>query len=281
VINVSLTWALNAALYWRFWLRKGGRVLLRRSAFDWPVLAELVRYGAASLVVGAATSLALLTIRSLIIDRLGAEQNGLYQAVYGLSVQYMTLVTGAMATYSFAQLSAIASRLLAGAARREELELEINNNVRLVLLVIVPVLAVVVLLREPGLALFYSPEFLPAASLFPLQVVGDLFLALAWAFGLALLPLGRVSPWLLVNLSAPLLFLAGTAALLPRLGLQGVVLAYAVGQGVQAGLSWWYLRRATGFRLLRPSREELDRGWRAVRLRIDKVAGLLGWGRSG
>jgi len=251
VINISLTWALNAGLYWYFWLRGSGGRLFRRDAFDWPVLAELVRYGAASLAAGAAISLALLAVRSLIIDQFGADQNGLYQAVYGLSVQYMTLVTGAMATYSFAQLSGIASRLDRDASVRVELEREINNNVRLVLLVIVPVLAGVVLLRRVGLIVFYSPEFLPAAPLFPLQALGDLFLACAWAFGLALLPLGRVGPWLLINLSAPLSLLLGSAILLPRMGLPGVVSAYAAGQGLQAALSWWYLRHTTGFTLAR------------------------------
>ncbi len=250
-INISLTWALNGACYWFFWLRGGRTRLFRRSAFDWTVLRELVRYGAASLAVGAATSLALLAVRSLIISQLGAERNGLYQAVYGLSVQYMTLVTGAMATYSFAQLSAIASRMAHDAAGAADLEREINNNIRLVLLVITPVLAGVVLLRRVGLIVFYSPDFLPAEQLFPFQAMGDLFMACAWAFGLALLPLGRVGPWLLINLAAPAVLLGGSAALLPHLGLRAVVVAYAVGQGLQAGLSWWYLRRATGFPLAR------------------------------
>jgi PST family polysaccharide transporter len=249
VINISLTWALNAGFYWYFWVRKSGGSLIRRSAFDWPVLRELVRYGGASLAVGAAISLALLAVRRLIITELGPDENGLYQAVYGLSVQYMTLVTGAMATYSFAQLSGIASRLSEGPERREELHREINNNIRLVLLVIVPVLATVALLRNLGLIVFYSPEFLPAAPLFPLQAVGDLFMACAWAFGLALLPLGRVAAWLLINLSAPAVFWGGAITLLPRDGLRGVVIAYVVAQALQATLSWWCLRRATGFRL--------------------------------
>lgn len=252
-INIALTWAVNGGAYWWFWLRGGRTRYFRRSAFDWPVLRELVRYGGASLAVGAATSFALLAVRSLVIARFGADQNGLYQAVYGLSVQYMTLVTTAMATYSFAQLSGIASRLDEGPERKAELDREINNNVRLVLLVIVPVLAGVVLLRELGLVLFYSPEFLPAAQLFPLQAIGDLFMACAWAFGLALLPLGRVGPWLLINLSAPVLLFGGTTVLLPRSGLQGVVMAYALGQGVQAAVSWWYLRRKIGFRLAGPN----------------------------
>ena len=253
VINIALTWGLNAGFYWRFWLRRSGRGLFRRHAFDWPVLRELVRYGGASLAVGAATAIVLLAIRALVIRQYGAEQNGLYQAVYGLSIQYMTLVTGAMATYSFAQLSGIASRLSEGPERREELFREINNNVRLVLLVIVPVLAAAVLLRELGLIVFYSPEFLPAAELFPLQAVGDLFMACAWAFGLALLPLGRVGPWLLINLSAPALFLGGAALLLPALELRGVVLAYAGAQAFQAAFSGLYLRQAVGFRLTGPN----------------------------
>jgi PST family polysaccharide transporter len=253
VINISLTWGLNAAFYWYFWLRKGGRRLFRLNAFDWPVLRELVRYGAASLAVGAATSFALLAVRRLIITQFGLEANGLYQAVYGLSVQYMALVTGAMATYSFAQLSGIASRLTEGPDRQAELNREINNNARLVLLVIFPVLALAVLFRNVGLVVFYSRDFLPAAPLFPLQALGDLFMACAWAFGLALLPLGRVAAWLLINLSAPIVLLGGASLLLPRFGLSGVVMAYAAAQALQAAVSWWYLRRASGFTLAAPN----------------------------
>lgn len=238
-VNLALTWGFNAAFYWFFFRRNEASWWRILTAFDSSVLRQLVRYGAASLTVGAATWLNALAIRSLIIAHLGADRNGLYQAVYGLSVQYMTLVTGAMGTYSFAHLAEIEDR--------REVVVEINNNLRLVLLILTPVLAGVVLLRELGLLIFYSPSFLAASGLFPLQALGDFCMACAWAFGLALLPLGQVRPWLLLNLIPVGAFFALAALLLPIIGLPGVVLAYAAGQAGQAVLSWWQLRRTIQF----------------------------------
>jgi O-antigen/teichoic acid export membrane protein len=253
VINLSLTWALNAGLYWWFWFRRGNLRLLKRPAFSWDVLAELVRYGGASMVVSATNMLAVLLAGTFVVRQLGIGPNGLYRAVYGLSAQYLVLVTGAMAAYSFAELSAVASRPAGDPTRGPQLNAEINNNVRVVALVIVPILAGVVLLRKLGLILFYSPEFLPAAELFPVQAVGDFFFALAWAFGLVVLPLGRVRPWLWLNLSSTVVVIPLTWVLLNAIGLQGIVVAYAFSQFIQTGLSWWYIARYAGFHLAPPN----------------------------
>ncbi len=192
---------------------------------------------------------AVLLVRTFVVQRLGVEPNGLYQAVYGLSVQYVTLVTGAMAAYSFAQLSAVASRPASDPTREPQLNEEINNNVRLVALVMIPILAGVVLLRKVGLIVFYSPQFLPAEGLFPIQAIGDFFLALAWAFGLVILPLGRVWPWLWINVSSTIVVIPLSWALLGTMGLPGAVVAYAVSQLVQVMLSWWYIARYASFHL--------------------------------
>ncbi len=240
VANIGIAWAANAALFWWFYRRVPGRPRLRISAFDLKVLQELVGYGAATLTVSGALTLTALIIRSRIIAGLGAEQNGLYQAVYALSLQYMTLVTGAMGAYSLAHLAELGDRGLIVA--------EINNNLRLILLIMTPVLAAVLILRELGLVVLYSAQFLPAAPLFPLQVLGDFFQACAFAFGIALIPIGRARAYVGVNLAPTAFMLAASLVLLPLIGLQGVVLAYAIGMSIQVALGMRYLQRAIEFR---------------------------------
>ena len=73
VINISFTWAINAALYWWFWLRRATPTLLRWAAFAWAMLRELVRYGGASLVVSATNMLAVLLAGTFVVQRLGVE----------------------------------------------------------------------------------------------------------------------------------------------------------------------------------------------------------------
>ncbi len=236
VINIGIAWAANAGLFWWFYGRVQNRPAFRFGAFDLDILRQLIAYGAATLAVNSGVLLTALAIRSRIIAVLGVEQNGLYQAVYALSLQYMTVVTGAMGTYSLAHLAELGERDLIAA--------EVNNNLRLILLIMTPLLGGVLILREVGLVVLYSRAFLPAAGLFPLQVLGDFFQACAFAMSVALIPLGRVRAHVGVNLTPMLLYLAAALSLLPVLGLQAVVLSYAASMLVQAALGLRYLRRA-------------------------------------
>lgn len=243
IINIGIAWAANAGLCWWFYGRVPGRPSLRPRAFDPEVLRDLIRYGAATLAVSSGVTLTALVIRSRIIAALGVEQNGLYQAVYALSLQYMTVVTGAMGTYSLAHLAEL--------GRRDLIVAEVNNNLRLILLIMTPLLGGVLLLRELGLVVLYSPTFLPAAALFPLQVLGDFFQACAFALGVALIPIGRVRAHVGVNLTPMLLYLGSALVLLGPLGLQGVMTGYAIAMAVQAALILSYLVRALAFRVER------------------------------
>lgn len=241
IINIAIAWAANAGLYWWFYGRVHDRPLFRLGAFDLNILRELIRYGGATLAVNGGVTLTALIIRSRIIAALGVEQNGLYQAVYALSLQYMTVVTGAMGTYSLAHLAELGQRDLIVA--------EINNNLRLILLIMTPLLGGVLILRELGLVVLYSTRFLPAANLFPLQVWGDFFQACAFALGIALIPIGRVRAYASINLTPMLLYVGGALALSGILGLQGVVTGYAIAMAVQAGLTLSYLKRTLAFRV--------------------------------
>lgn len=251
IINIGIAWGINAGLFWWFYSRVRHRPPFRLGAFDLSTLWELIRYGAATLAVSIGITLTVLVIRSRIISVLDVEQNGLYQAVYALSLQYMMVVTGAMGTYSLAHLAELGQRDLIVA--------EINNNLRLILLIMTPLLGAVLLLREVGLMVLYSPAFLPAASLFPLQVLGDFFQACAFALGIALIPIGHMRAYAGINLAPTLLYLVAGLFLLPVLKLQAVVLSYAVAMAVQAALSLEYLHRVLGFKVTARNRTLLSR----------------------
>ena len=124
----------------------------------------------------------------------------------------------------------------------------------------IPILAGVVILRKFGLVVFYDTQFLPAAQLFPVQAIGDFFFALAWAFGLVLLPLGRVRPWLWINVSSTIVVIPLTWVLIGAIGLPGVVVAYTFSQFIQAALSWWYIAAVCQ---LSPCRGATPGFWRA------------------
>ncbi|MBI5607679.1 MAG: oligosaccharide flippase family protein [Deltaproteobacteria bacterium] len=158
----------------------------------------LRQFGGAILITGGAASLISLLLRRRIIEVLGLEQAGLWQVAHSLTLQYLGIVLGAMSAYSFPAYRAAAQR-------PGQLEIEVNQTLRSVLLVITPIIVGLLTLREILILVLFSRDFSGAADLMQIQLVGDLFKVVAWATGLTLLASGRV--WQHVALD---LFFGGT-----------------------------------------------------------------------
>ncbi|MBM3154534.1 MAG: hypothetical protein FJ008_04290 [Chloroflexi bacterium] len=212
-------------------------------ALDLPLLRELLRFGFSGLIVTGAMRWANLLVRSWVVGGLGLEQNGFYQAVAGISNQYLSLLTVSMTTYSFARLSELVEPC--------EIVQELNNNLRLAWLILTPIVSLTLASRELVIKLAYSPEFLSAASLLPIQFVGDFFQIATWALGLYLLPQGKVGAWLGVNVLQVTTVVIMTRILLPRWGLMGVPAAYTIAWVACALAVWVYIRRFVHFIFLK------------------------------
>jgi O-antigen/teichoic acid export membrane protein len=210
--------------------------------FDRALMRELLRFGFSGLIIMGAMRWGNLLIRSWVVSGLGLEQNGFYQAVSGLSNQYLSLLTASMTTYSFARLSELIEPC--------KIVQELNNNLRLAWLILTPIMSLILALRGFVIMLAYSPEFLSAASLLPIQFVGDFFQIAAWALGLYLLPQGKVGAWFGVNTLQIAIAVMLTRILLPRWGLMGVVTAYTIAWAACAAAVWAYVRRSVYFTFL-------------------------------
>jgi len=197
------------------------RRALSLRAWRWsPTFARaLLGYGGVVLVGGIAIWLSLLVVRTLAIHAVGERGNGLYQVVYGLSNQYVTVFMTWMAAYVFPRV----------AAQRERAGLGVllNSALRANLFIMVPVLVLTLALRPVLIQVFYSAAFLDAGPLFPLQVLGDFFRVLGWSFAISLFAQGHLRWHLVVVASQGAAWVGLTTLLLPALGLQAIVAAYA------------------------------------------------------
>ncbi|MFH0778032.1 MAG: oligosaccharide flippase family protein [Candidatus Eisenbacteria bacterium] len=213
--------------------------------FDRRLVRELLAYGVSSLVVGALYWLNLLTVRSVIIGRLGADANGLYQVAVGLSIQYLMLILNSVAAYSYPRLSELKDR--------ESVIGEVRAAVRLSILLVTGCACSFLLLRRWLIPLLFAREFMAAESLLPVQFLADFFRAGAWMLGIWLLPQGRLRVWVGFDVLMNATLLSSFLLLLARLPAYGAAallaapIAHCVAYLIHFVLIYWYSRRRIGF----------------------------------
>ena len=203
---------------------------------------ELVSLGFAMMISGLIVAVGQLIVRSLIKQRLGLVELGLFQAAWTLSMTYVVLVLQAMGADYYPRLSAaikdreIANRL-------------VNEQTEVVLLLAGPVLLVILGGAPWILHLIYSSEFRGAAALLRWQVLGDLLMVTSWPTAFILIAAGDGRTYAGIQLLAILVFVGLTWLLLPALGVEASGVAFLGMYAVYFPAVYWAARRRSGFRL--------------------------------
>jgi O-antigen/teichoic acid export membrane protein len=194
---------------------------------DWPdlqVSKDLLRFGGARGATVLSTVATLLIIRAALIRDLGPEANGLYQVAWGMSNQYLGIVSGAIWGYGMPKIAT----MLDDPRGIRKLQ---NNALRLSLLILVPAVTLLLVLREIWIPLLYAPSFLAAYGLVSAQLLGDLFLAVRWAPNLTNVPRERFAFIIGQAVAQSAIQLAAFFALLPRIGVLAAPASYAISHG--------------------------------------------------
>jgi PST family polysaccharide transporter len=185
-------------------------------------LLRFVLMALGTLLFGRAVDYA---VRDYLIRNFAPASTDLWQAVARLSDNYSLVVGAVLSTIFYPRLAALAA--VPAQARR---------YLRAVLGFLAAGLAVglglVFGLRDWLLPLLFAPRLLAARELLAPQLLGDWAKFLVWVFIYQLLARARPLPYLAVQAGSAVLYAALLAALLPRLGLAGVVWAHAARFGV-------------------------------------------------
>jgi len=221
--------------------RTGGLDAPGRVSAARPLLRPLLRYGVSSLLVGLSSTLTLLVLRSMLVDKLGLGPNGIYQVCVGVSGLLMPTILNAITANVWPEIAAMQHDSDAGPTMR--------SGVRLAFLLTTGICAALLVGAPIWVPLFYSGRFLPALDLLPIQFLGDYFRAAAWMFGIWLVPRNRLKPWVLFDVIYGLTLLAAFLLLVDRIGLRSVVIGYVLAHMTHAGLHYMLARRRIGFRL--------------------------------
>jgi len=131
------------------------------------------------LITGVLTMVVLLLIRISIIDSYGFYGAGIFDAAWLLCMVYVLVITKSFGTYFLPKLSGINDLNI-----RNSL---INEGLRIVILVSVPVIVIMISLKPLVLSLLYTSEFSESLDIIKWMLIGDFFKIISWLLAFTML----------------------------------------------------------------------------------------------
>jgi O-antigen/teichoic acid export membrane protein len=227
VLLAGLYLSRSRTLFHRVGARLRTRTTRLRGALRSETGRALLRVGAGSLIITVVFGVADLGVRTVLLRTSGESVAGYWYALLLISVQFVGMLAGA--------LSWLAVPLAARLDERSDTEAigrVLDDSVRLVCLVVFPVLAVLCALRDPIVDILFTSEFSAISKHLPAQLAGDMLRTLAWTLGVALVPLGYVTAWVLLGVGSSVILGVLGGFLASQNGLDGAVTAWVIMWGV-------------------------------------------------
>lgn len=167
-----------------------------------------IRFAFSNLVAALSATLALLLIRSWVIEAKGFAFAGFFDAGWTLTFNYTTLFLTAC--------SVIYLPLLTSAPNSESQKACMLKTAYLVLGASILVCYTMVLLKEFLISLLYSPQFQPSGQVLMVLVIAVVFRSASWVYGAMILATRNSRILLISDLTLNLLLLATTRLALDR-----------------------------------------------------------------
>lgn len=150
----------------------------------------------------------------------GTGEVGLYQAGYTLVNKYTGLVLTALGMEYYPRLARVAGSRL-------RLRAMVGQEVVLCTVVMAPVVALMMVLREPVVKLLYSGEFVAVLGMVSWCLVGTVFRALSWCMSFVILAKGDGRTFLATETLSAAVGLALNVACYMHWGLDGLGMSFA------------------------------------------------------
>lgn len=183
-------------------------------------LKGLGGYVAMAMTSAACMPLALLMVRNILVDKVGWQQAGHWQAVYKISEVYLGVITIALSTYFLPKLATLNGT--------EDVLNEIQNTAKVVMPIVIVLAIAVYLLRDIAISLVFTDEFRPARNLFAVQLVGDVIKILAWLYAYPMLSHGATKWFVATEVFFSSSFILLAFLLVSKYGVNGANWAYVL-----------------------------------------------------
>lgn len=205
-------------------------------------LKEQFSFGFLQIYQDTLANVVRLAVATWIVRELGFSLMGIYQVVLTFTTVYMAVPIHAMSGYVFP--------LIAGSKKPEEINQAVNESLRFLMFVLVPVITGIMILPEPLIYVFFSAEFLPAANILQIQLFSTLFMLMTYSFAAALMAKGKLKSVYIMATVNTILFIILALFLFPQWQLSGIATAYGLSSMSGFIMHYAFVRHYFGIRLL-------------------------------
>lgn len=162
----------------------------------------------------------LILVRNILIEQVGWEAAGQWQAVWKISEVYLSVITMALGTYYLPKLASLVGV--------DAIVSEIHKTAR-VIMPLVAVMAVgIYLLRDVVISVLFTEQFREARQLFAIQLMGDVIKIASWLYSYPMLSRGATKWFISTEVIFSITFVCVSYIFISFNGLSGVTLSYLI-----------------------------------------------------
>lgn len=162
----------------------------------------------------------LILVRNILIEQVGWDATGQWQAVYKISEVYLGVITMALGTYYLPRLASLTSV--------DAIVSEIHKTARVIIPIVTTMAFGVYLLRDVAISLLFTEAFRSARELFAIQLTGDVIKIASWLYAYPMLSRGSAKWFVSTEIIFSLTFVILTYLFVSKIGLKGATLAYLI-----------------------------------------------------
>ncbi|WP_426595924.1 O-antigen translocase [Pectobacterium brasiliense] len=166
------------------------------------------------------TPIALIGVRNVLINHVGWEAAGQWQAVWKISEVYLGVITIALSTYYLPKLSTLKGV--------ENIRNEINQSARIIIPIAIIMALGVFFFRDLAISLLFTEMFRSARELFSIQLIGDVIKITSWLYAYPMLSRGATKWFICSEVVFSFTFFLLAWILVPLYSTQGANIAYAL-----------------------------------------------------
>lgn len=193
------------------------------------------------MLTGLISNVVIYLTRLLVLQELGMQSVGLFQAATMLSTTYIGIIFTAMGSDFYPRLTAVAGD-------NEICNSLVNEQIEVGLLIGTPGILATLTFAPYVIHIFYSMQFVAAAEVLRWQVLGIFFRLISWPLGFIILAKKKGTIFFWTELILGALNIVFIWVGLRYFGLVGTGIAFFVLYVIYTGMIWWVARRVSGFR---------------------------------
>ncbi|MBO2551827.1 O-antigen translocase [Shewanella algae] len=164
--------------------------------------------------------LSLILVRNILIDQVGWDATGQWQAVYKISEVYLGVITVALGTYYLPRLSSLIGL--------DSIMTEINKTARVIIPIVATMALGVYLFRDVAISLLFTEDFRSARDIFAIQLSGDVIKIASWLYAYPMLSRGATKWYIGTEVFFSLTLVLLTYFFVLDYGVQGASISYLV-----------------------------------------------------